>query len=319
MLALLCTISLTYLSITLLLSGMQNLQFPARGTVFNYKLLIKAAKTPTFSLINIIFGIILLASSSSTLLIIICLCVAVIVISGFYVEYKNPQEKCACFGPAVNSRGISLTLRLLTVASAFLFIITTILGQANDIHQYWWANGLAGFCFIIFTCLFLKKKKPTSDSSLSSSKPLNQSGKFWDPTQIIGLDSKRQLFSMSNLKEYPSLVLVIVVSTQCTHCKELLPDVAVLSQSFFDRLGVVVVFQEEPSYFDCGKSLVLYDPDRSLHSNVDAEGTPFALLLRSTDLKQIAPTSYGSDKIRILFALALNVISRSKQDMQYLK
>ncbi|MEX5745682.1 hypothetical protein [Massilia sp. X63] len=311
MLTLICTISLSYLAIILFLSGLRNLELPTGKIIFNSDLLVKLAKNPSFSLVNVTFGVILLASSNNTLLVSISVFTGTIVIAGLYIEYKNPQQACNCFGSAVNGKTVNLILKLFSIASALIITAAIANEKVSDTRQYWWINVFAALCAIVFFYRHVKSKTQSIDSPQNIHDSLSKVGSVWPPAQLIGLDSNNQQFLLSDLKQYSPLALVIVVSTQCSHCKQLLPDITRFSQCFGERLTTVVVFEEEPNVSDLGKSLVLHDPNKNLILNVNAEGTPFALLFQSKNMKQIAPIAYGSEKIRILFALALNVIARS--------
>jgi thiol-disulfide isomerase/thioredoxin len=272
--------------------------------------LIKFAKKQEFAWFSSFLGAIFLILDNYYVLSAAAALVLGIVVLGMYVDTMQPNVKCDCFGTTTGlSKKAKFTIRFLSIAAIFYIIVGPILKKGLS------GRGLEGInlCAIVLVMAYLYTSingEKKSDSIKSRKSSTDKELKSWQSNQFLGFDINNKKVFISDFAGRRPLIFIIAVTNNCPHCLMLLRDVETLSQIFRDRVTVVLLFQGQREDISFHVSSVLFDPGKTLYSNLSAEGSPFALLLDSITLNQVVPVAYGADKVRILFSLALNLINR---------
>lgn len=221
---------------------------------------------------------------------------------------------CGCFGTKKNlSKQSTRLVRALSLLSgAFVISYATFRQQTPDI-AFDWPRLVAAT--VLFTYCFFELRRTHSVKPRPSLKEhLDQKYNRWQPDQFIGFDARGNSVHLRDIISTRKALFLLNLSENCEHCLALLPDIKNLAKGFSHSVTIVVIKQERTLSEAHAPYLTLFDPDRNIYSAIKAQGSPFALLLDSTTLKQLSPAAFGSDKVRILFALALNLIARTNMD-----
>ncbi|MFZ6711120.1 MauE/DoxX family redox-associated membrane protein [Undibacterium sp. TC9W] len=233
---------------------------------------------------------------------------------GLFIE-RHQKQPCNCFGslsPKTILGAHSLRFAM-GVAAVFIIMVTFISTRFNSIEIVAKENiQLAAIALCFLYSLKLLKNDLTNEKKLpKENSPIEkrvQNTISFKRNTYLGKAGEAQI-TLDDIAVPDSPLVVIFLSSNCDHCKKFIPDLKKFIYGFGDCIKIVVVTEfsevllEEVSHL-CS---LLVDEEKELFKNIGAEASPFGLLLHGTNLQQLAPTAYGSDRIRILFSVALNI------------
>lgn len=240
----------------------------------------------------------------------------VLLIFGMIIEKKQKQVSCNCFGSLSPTTSFGrLALRLsIAFSTVYLAIISAIsinpvsggIELQNNIQlfsitlAFLYALSLSGNGFSHIQ----NRTNSAADKPKSEAPAMRQ----FDRETFLG-NQAGVVKTLEELAVPDQPLLIIFLSSNCQHCLELIPDLKGFVKGFSANLPIVLVTNEVGNEFDDIAHLcaVLSDKDRNLYRQIEAEVSPFGLLIHGTELKQMAPIAYGSDRIRLLFSMALNI------------
>lgn len=304
-------VSIYYMAAIMSVSGFHALVGPQVSTLSNDLILVKIAKTRFFSCFSFALGNSFLFLQGERFLGVAASLALAIVLAGLYVDFARAEGACNCLGPVGLSDTSIFTMRLFAVGAAGT-VIWSVVDEKVAARQWDLPNLYVAAVLFLYFLVNFRKRSQSIDVGLDRNDKKGKDVITWESTQFVGLDRDKHGISLGELVEAHPLMFIVAVTNNCPHCSSLLPDIGLLSHAFRERITVVIVFRGELELTECGSSMVLFDPQRTLYSKLDAIGSPFALLLDTNNFRQIAPAAFGADKVRVLFALALNLIVRNK-------
>ncbi|MBC3910899.1 MauE/DoxX family redox-associated membrane protein [Undibacterium umbellatum] len=239
----------------------------------------------------------------------------VVLIAGFFIEIKNKKKLCDCFGslsPTTSSGRIGLRISIL-FAALYLIIGTTFLHSFDVAIELQHSTHLfVATLALLFTFNLLGKNLQSlkiisePQKRLVDSKP--QKMHQFDKETFLGFHLETSQI-LAGVAKADMPILIISLSKNCQHCTDLIPDLKQFIQGFGMNLPIVLITDEIEIQLNeiSHQCTVLVDQDKTFFKKIGAEASPFGLLLHGTTLSQMAPIAYGADRIRMLFAITLNV------------
>lgn len=267
-----------------------------------------------FAIVEVAISIAFLRNSTSWMMTLGALFCLVLLILGLWIE-KN-QLSCNCFGSlSPNTRHGQLSLRLsIALAAAYLIVVSTTVDRPISSEMELQKN----VQLFVFTLAGLFTFSLLGDGLKNSINKAKKSSERKENSTPIMLEFSKNTFlgyqldvatNLENVAKPDQPLLVIFLSSNCQHCRELIPDLQGYIKGFGTNLPIVVVTSQVENAFNELTSMctILNDDKKSLYKLIKAEVSPFGLLLHGTELRQMAPVAYGSDRIRLLFSMALNI------------
>lgn len=303
------SIAVSYLATLIALSGFRSyIMATVKPSDWNSApLLLKISKNRSFCLLSVSVAVAMLLFDDIYISLVCTSFASTVIAIGMFLDNSG---KCECFGGsnALSKRKILFIRIIALLAAGFIFLFflkrdVTSVGLS-------WLRLSVGSALLLYFIAVLMGRQPTKSSILASKGIATPGLKTWKPKQFVGFDTGNAAVHLCELISHQKIIFLILVSENCSHCAALLPDIEKMAQVFRHSVEIVVIHQDPQKSIVDKSYRSLYDPAKNIYSAVKAEGSPCALLLNSTTLMQIAPVAYGSDKVRILFAVTLNLIER---------
>lgn len=304
------TASTCYLAAIMVLGSFHTLVArPTRPSTWKlHSQLVKFAHSRNFSLLCLVAAALLLISFNRYVSAICALFTLTVTVIGISFDHDG---QCGCFGTKRKlSKQVTLLVRSLSLLASGLVISYILLDKDTSNMRFAWLRFAAATALFTY-CIFQLRWGKSLQSAASLKEARDKDYIMWKPGQFVGFDSGGTPVHLVDLISSDKPLFLINLSENCPHCLALVPDMKNLAQVFADSITVVVIQQGRTLSEETTPYLSLVDPHRNIYTAVKAQGSPSAILLDSTTLKQVSPTAFGSDKVRILFALALNLIERT--------
>lgn len=309
-------LSLYFLAGSLFLSGAtkmlqvnKNLELENGNGLSIRRKIYQIAHSRLFPFVEIFMAVCVL-HVQSIILGLICVGLALIVVGGIILERIFKTTTCKCFGSLTpkSARGL-LVLRVL-----MLIAIAVVLAFSNYLSINEYAPPLVLFYVMLsLVALYLLRIvldtiSPANPRQDLNQKPATSEGKpqtlELERNTFLGTLDGREIH-LQDIAISGKLLLLLYLSADCKHCEALLPDIGGFIRGFASEFPIVVL-SDSGTIALSQPAVIAIDSEKQFFNKIQAQGSPFGLVVHGTTLKVVSPIAYGPNKVRALFSMVLN-------------